>query len=290
MRMCRTIAPSAALLASLSVQALSVPAVAQEDPALVPASRLRFSADVAFTNSYYWRGFLQQDDTFIVQPGFALDVSLYEGDRGSMTLTLGNWNSFSESTSGSGDGIVGNWYEADFYACLTAQMDRWTLSASYIVYTSPNDSFTNVDELVFEAGFDDAGLFEDLPALNPSAVIAVELAGAADGRDEGVLLQLGIAPGYTFEGTAFGPVELTLPVSVGISLSDYYQDSNGDDDVFGHIDVGADAGFELPSPDGYGAWRLTAGVHVLFLGDNLEQINGGTSTELIGSVALSIAF
>ncbi len=285
MRISRFLVPSAASLALLPV-----PALAQEDPQLDDASRLSFSADIAFTNSYYWRGILQQDDTLIVQPGFALDAVLYEGDRGTLTLTLGNWNSFGESPSGSGDGIVGNWYESDFYACLTAELDRWTFSASYIVYTSPNDSFTNVDELFLEVGFDDSELLGGFPALNPFAALAIEIDGAADGRDEGVLLQVGIAPGFSFEETAVGPLELSIPVSVGISLSDYYQDANGDDDTFGYVDIGVDCGFSLPSPDGYGAWSLTAGVHVLLLGDNLEQVNSGTSTEVIGSVALSIAF
>ncbi len=285
MRISRFLTPAAALLAVVPATAL-----AQEDPSLDPASKLSFSADIAFTNSYYWRGILQQDDTFIVQPGFALDAALYEGDKGTLTLTLGNWNSFGESPAGSGDGIVGNWYESDFYACLTAEIDRWSFAASYIVYTSPNDSFTNVDEINLEISFDDSELFEGIPALNPYANIAIELDGAADGMNEGVLLQLGIAPGHTFEETALGPIELSIPVSVGISLSDYYEDANGDDDAFGYVDIGADAGFELPSPDGYGVWSLTAGVHVLLLGDNLEQINGGTSTEVIGSVALSIAF
>ncbi len=114
---------------------------------------------------------------------------------------------------------------------------------------------------------------------------------ASDGAnsDAGIYLELGIAPGFTCD-IGKTPVTLTLPASVGLSLSDYYEDAGGDDDTFGFAQVGAKASIPLGEPGRLGAWTLNVGVSDLLLGDHTEGYNGGDATEVIGTIGLQVNF
>ena len=73
--------------------------------------------------------------------------------------------------------------------------------------------------------------------------MAIELSGQADGGlGEGVYVELGVEPGLHLEGT---PVSLSFPLTVGLSLSDYYEEAPGNDDVFGYVDLGLVASVPL---------------------------------------------
>jgi hypothetical protein len=86
------------------------------------------------------------------------------------------------------------------------------------------------------------------------------------------------------------PVTLTFPASVGLSLSDYYQNAGGSDDTFGFAQIGAKASIPLGEPGRFGTWTLNAGVSVLYLGDHTKAFNNGDDTELIGSIGLQWNF
>ena len=82
-----------------------------------------------------------------------------------------------------------------------------------------------------------------------------------------------------------------IPVAAGFSLSNYYEGATGSDDSFGF----AQAGVALSTPLNFvparvGSWTLSGGVSILFLGNNLQAINGGDSSEAILSLGLGIAF
>lgn len=219
-------------------------------------------------------------------------MELLSEDDITLSLFAGVWSSLHDNATGSttSDSFVENWYEADWYGELNLTVGAWSFGLAYILYTSPNDAFGTVDELDLSMSFDDSEIMGDW-ALSPSATIAFETgSNAADGGDEGVYLELGIAPGFTIEESLFDGISISIPATVGLSLSDYYEDAAGNDDTFGYFDVGVEASVNLPIPDEYGAWTLTAGVHALFLGDNLETINGGTDTEVIATVGLSFDY
>ena len=108
---------------------------------------------------------------------------------------------------------------------------------------------------------------------------------AADGVDTGGYLELGVAPGHTYDNG----LSLSVPLTLGLSLYDYYEVDN-DDDVFGYFDIGLVAEYPLPIDESWGAWTLSAGIHGLFLGDNTESINGGDSAEVIGHVGIALSF
>lgn len=261
------------------------------DPADAPsADKLSFSLSADITNTYFFRGIFQTADDFVFQPGAELGFDIVETDAVSYSGFAGVWSSFQDSNGATGDGIAANHYELDLYAGLAAQIDRLALAAVYTAYTSPNDSFAQIDEIRLDATYDDTDLFAEGFALNPSATLAFELDGTAAGSDEGVFLGFRVAPAVFESETPAGNLTIEIPAEIGLSLDNYYQDASGDSDFFGYFDIGVDAALDLPEPEGYGDWSFAAGLHALFLGEAAGSINAGTEAELIFSVGASIAF
>ena len=258
--------------------------------------RIALSAGVDWTTDYYFRGIVQENQDWIVQPYGDLTFRLWDGVPafGNLGLTVGTWNSL----HGGPTGVAGNstdpdlWYESDFYAKVGWTMfEDVTSAVIYTAYMSPNDRFSTVQELAFSLGYNDGKLLGPF-ALNPSALVAFELKGQADGGDSrGVYLQLGVAPGYTFNAGGTYPVTLSVPVVVGLSLSEYYEFATGDDDTFGYVQGGVGVAVPLAFiPASFGAWTIKAAVNVLHLGDNLETVNNGDRTELIGTLGLALTY
>jgi hypothetical protein len=248
---------------------------------------------IDFTSAYYFRGIIQENQGVIAQPYFEVGYGLYEGEGSfkSLSLVLGQWNSLHDGATGSGGTGQSMWYESDFYAGLSAAVDRWSLGATYTAYYSPNGRFGTVEELGLSVGFDDSGLISDSFALKPSAVIAFELEGQADaGTQRGIYAQLGIEPSFALGQVGELDVTLALPVTFGFSLGDYYEVA-GDDDALGFFDFGAVLSSPLPFlPARLGPWQASVGLHILSLGDSTETYNSGEATEIIGSFGLSTSF
>ena len=263
-----------------------------------PVAQASGAWGIDFTNMYFFRGIAQENQGVIAQPWAQLGYAMYEGeDVRSVNLTFGLWNSLHDGPTGTTGGDRSMWYESDFYVGLTAAVgERLTLGATYTVYTSPNGLFGNVQEIAFAAGLDDRGLWFDAieNGLKPSVVVAIETDGQADAGDHvGIYAQFGIEP--TFALGQFGSLDVTLalPVTLGTSLSDYYQDvtTGDDDDFFGFLDVGVVASSALPfMPSRLGPWTGEVGLHWLMLGDNNEERNVGEASEIVVSFGLSTTF
>lgn len=253
------------------------------------------SFGISFTNQYFFRGIAQENQGFIAQPWVELGYSLYESEETlrDLGLTFGLWNSLHDGPTG---GAGGPWYESDFYVTLSATVgERWSLGSTYTAYHSPNGTFGTVEEIAFSIGLDDQGLLFDGVAsgLQPSLVIAIETDGQADaGNHVGIYAQFAIEPSFPLGQLGSLDVTLAVPVTLGTSLSDYYEDLNGgDDDFFGFLDIGAVATSPLPFlPARAGAWVGELGLHWLVLGDNNEQRNVGDTSEIIVSLGLSTTF
>jgi hypothetical protein len=265
-------------------------------PATQPASpnqgRLSLSLGVDWTTDYYFRGILQETRSWIVQPYGDLTLKLYEGDGplSSVFVTAGIWNSFHGGPTGDSgpNAQPKSWYELDFYAKLGATFfSDLTAAVIYTAYTSPNNAFRTVEEVALSLSYNDAKLLGAF-ALNPSVLLAFETEGQADaGRDRGVYLQLGVAPGLTL----FDLVSLSFPVTVGLSLADYYEFGTGSDDTFGYASGGVSASVPLKFiPAAFGTWTAKGNVTVMLLGDNLKRVNRGDSLELIGTFGLALTY
>ena len=254
--------------------------------------KVSVSAGSDWTSAYFFRGILQEDQGLILQPWAELGLNL-----GRVDLSLGSWNSFHDEQTGAGEDTTSDsWYEADFYLGLATPINEMlSLSVTYTSYTSPNDAFDTVNDLAFGLGYDDSGS-EGL-ALNPSLTVIFETDGQADqngeptGTDEGVYVEIAIAPSFSPSADgALSNLSVEVPVTLGLSAEDYFEDGDGDDDTFGYLDIGIEGSLPLAVPADSGVWSLTAGVHFLYLGDNLEQINNDDDFEVIGTLGVSMEY
>lgn len=244
-----------------------------------------------FTNAYFYRGIRQQDKGLIVQPAARLTTRLVDSGDFKLDGFIGTWNSFGPNSGSQTGSLVEDWYESDLYAGFTLTRGKLSLTTSYTFLTSPSVAFQTVQELGFTLALDDAEWMKEW-ALKPYATFAIETGSNGSdgpGLGKGVYLELGIAPGFSFDVDKT-PITLTFPASVGLSLSDYYQDAGGDDDTFGFAQVGVKASIPLGQPGRFGTWTLNTGVSVLFLGDNTKSFNSGNGTEVIGTVGLQWNF
>ncbi len=261
----------------------------RQDEAAESAISLQINVDV--TNAYYYHGLVQQDTGVIVQPAAILTIRLYERNDFTVEALLGTWNSFGENSGTATGTIIRDWYESDVIAGVTFAAGKASLTASFSLFTSPSGAYDLVQELDFTFAYDDSealGAF----AVQPYLQLGFETGGNGSDSpdlDPGIYLELGIAPGFSFD-VGKTTVSVSFPVSLGLSLSNYYQDAAGDDDTFGFVQVGAEASIPLPFGDRYGAWTLNAGVAGLFLGANTAELNGGKNAEFIGTIGLQLDF
>lgn len=279
---------------------LSSVAVAQDPP---PAIHGNLGLDL--TSQYFFRGILQENQGIIVQPSVELGFGLYEaegeGTLHSLDVRFGLWNSLHDGPTGGTGGI---WYESNFYLGVDAHLgERLLTGFTYKAYDTPNGtaSFAKngapVQELIFSFDYDDHGMwFESIESgLRPSLVVAFEVAGqrdvAANGH-AGIYAGLGIAPQFVIGQVGEGNLTLTVPVTLGLSLRDYYERAaGGNNDFFGFLDIGAELSAPLKFlPARVGPWEGEVGMHLLFLGDNNEARNSGDAAELILSAGFSTYF
>jgi hypothetical protein len=259
--------------------------------------KVSLDVGVDFTTDYYFRGIIQETEDSIIQPYTEIGLNLYKGEGGlnSISGTLGIWNSFHGGPSGADGNATTDpkfWYESDLYAGLAVGFaDVFELGFSYILYTSPNGSFTDVGEFDISLSFDDSKLLGPF-ALSPSATLAFEVDGQADGgADEGIYLELGVEPGFSLVKNDQVSIGVSVPLTLGLSLSNYYEGANGDDDTFGYFDAGVAVSVGLGLvPEDFGSLSLTIAGHFLFLGDNLETANNGDSFKAIGTVGVSLSY
>ncbi|MBM3974281.1 MAG: hypothetical protein FJ301_09310 [Planctomycetes bacterium] len=312
----------------LAVAALAaVPAIAVAQDAVAPqapaaretdaTARGRLGFDV--TSQYFFRGIRQASDGLILQPWAEVGWSLIDGNdslRG-LELTLGTWNSLQSDTPNAADG---SWYEGRGYIDLTASVgEKWTFGMRYTAYGNPNgggtyeqatEGFGTVQEFAFRAQLDDRGYLGELieSGLQPYALLALETAGEREyyfvdpnsiDANGGVYAEFGITPSFN---TSIGDDDLRLyvPIKLGLSVSDYYQDtSTGKDEHFGYLDVGVEIRQPLKFlPHRMGPWQAVVGLHFLLLGDNCEERNkstdapsvSGDELEFILNIGLSTSF
>jgi hypothetical protein len=254
-------------------------------------SRFSLQVNLDFTNSYFYHGIRQQDEGLIVQPGAELAINIPERDDFRIDALLGTWNSFGRNGGTKTGGVINDWYEADLYAGFTITKGKLSLTTTYTFFTSPSDAYHTIEELDFLLEYDDSELLGKF-ALHPYLLLGLETgADGSDGADldRGTYLEIGIAPGFSFD-VEKTPVTVTFPISVGLSIDDYYQDAAGDDDTFGFVQAGVNASFPLPFGDRFGSWTLNTGAALMYLGDHTSEFNGGDDTEFIATIGVQLNF
>jgi len=258
-------------------------------------SQVEASLGVDWTTKYFFRGIVQESKGLIVQPWVDFVFPLYEGKNASFSFNIGSWNSLHDGRSGSGGDGMTMHYELDAYAGIGISFaENWSGALSYVVLSSPNSAFGTVTELDVSLSFDDSALFASgsgpFHGFQPSVLVVWELDGQSDGGSEkGNYLEIGIEPSLDLGTDGKQPVSISIPISAGFSLSNYFEVGEDEGDSFGF----AIGGVSLATPLNFvnsalGSWTLSGGVSMLYLGDNLEAVNGGENSEVILSLGIGI--
>jgi hypothetical protein len=252
--------------------------------------RLHLSAGIDITNAYFFRGIRQEDENFLVQPYATLTADIYRSDTWNFGLSLGTWNSFHDSGTGTpNDEFSDKWYESDIIGGATLSNGSWTFGFLYNSFISPSNAWATIDQVDLSVAYADSDWLGESWTLNPSFVISRELNNAADGREEGWYAQLGIAPA-TSVSISETEVGLSFPVTVGVSISDYFQDAAGDDEFFGFASVGAKATIPLPVNPDFGDWSLSAGLNLLLLGDTTKTFNEDDEIDYVATLGIALSY
>ncbi|MEQ9455567.1 MAG: hypothetical protein RLN76_13370 [Phycisphaeraceae bacterium] len=268
---------TATLAASALAFGLTTTAVAQDDaegPA-INSGAISLDLGIDTTSAYYFRGIAQENKGLILQPWATITVDLYEDDQINVAGYVGTWNSVHSHQPGGTD----SWYEADVIVGVSVGLPAgFTVDLAYINLYNPRGGASFAQEIDLTVAYDDSEFLDEL-ALNPYATIAWEFSGGSDGvSGEGTYLELGIEPSLTVLESEDYPVSLSLPVTAGFSLNNYYQDGGGNDPFFGFVSVGIAASTSLSFlPAEYGDWSASLGFDLLLLGDEANDVGRGVT-------------
>jgi hypothetical protein len=260
---------------------------AQDDP---NPGALTFTGGFDVPTIYFFRGIRQEADPSLTQWPYAdFGLALYSGDGGlkSVGVNVGVWNSLHTGTSGTGGSASSLHYEEDFYSTLSLGFGGGvTVGTTYMALTSPNAMFSTVKELQFKVskahvlapyGFLAFELGDDTPGLNQ----------ADGGLRKGTYLELGVGPSLALGASN---VTLTVPVKVGMSVSDYYEGADGDA-RFGFFDVGGLVTVPIAAiPSTFGSWNIHGGVDVLVFGDTTKAFNGDEKSKVVGLFGIGFSY
>lgn len=235
---------------------------------------------------YLFRGLRQESDPKLTRWPFCdIGVALASGNGAvkSVGLNVGVWNSLQTGSSGLDGPSNGLHYEEDFYASVSLGSGGGvTVTPGYMLLTSPNGMFNTVKEFQLKV--------TKTHMLAPDGFLAFELGddGQADGGvKKGTSLELGVGPAFPLAG---GKVSLTIPVKLGVSLKDYYEDLNGDDHKFGFFDVGGLLTVPFGAGSKFGNWNLHGGVDVLALGDTPKAFNNGDNRKVVVLIGVGVTY
>ena len=158
--------------------------------------------------------------------------------------------------------MASTWYESRLWAGVDVHLGGGlSVGTSYIAYVSPNDLFTTAREVGIKVALND-GRSSRRAAVHPYALVAMEIdatpgVGQLDGGlRAGRYLEVGATPGYSGKR-----LSLTVPIKVGLSLSDYYELGN-EDNRFGFASVGGFVSVPLGGASRNGRLHARGGVEV----------------------------
>ncbi len=198
---------------------------------------------------------------------------------GGVSVSVGFWGDINDNANSP---LGGNVQEIDVYAGVSKDFDGFSVGVVYQEWFFADQTEKILD---INLSFDDSGWWGDTGlSLSPSITIHNRVDNGL-GLSNGTILVLGAE--YPVD-LGDSELSLSLPVAVGFSFDEGYF-TNGGDDGFGYISIGASAGLPLSSiSPAYGSWALNAGVNVFFTEEDVYQNPDDTIVAV--NLGISLAF
>ena len=229
------------------------------------------TGDIGFdvVSEYISKGVLFENQGFIIQPYADLHfrVAKNVGAIDSLTVDLGIWSSHHNHTNLARAGTTtSKWFEFDFQAGLTANVQKFAISPYFKVYASPSDSFNSTYAIGMNVAYDDKDALGDF-ALHPYVLAELQLEKSAGNNNppgRGQYYEVGITPAHSW-----GDLTLSLPIKGGFGSGGFYLGNRS----FGFFSVGVDAAYALNFvPECLGKWSVHTGVTYYRLGGNTNSV------------------
>lgn len=270
--------------ATACIACIPMNARAQGSPSSANTGALTLAGGVDAPSVYVLRGLVQERDPKVtLTPYGELGITLARGNDGDGRLRahLGVWNSLQTGSSGSNGFTEHLHYAENVSAGLSFGVTRsFLIDATYTSYTSPNFVFDTVNEVSLRVAHADW--------LNTYTIVAFDIGDHSfdGGTRKGTYFEAGVSPRLHL----LGPTTLTVPVSVGASLSNYYE-LNGTDHRFGFLNAGAIVTLPLSDASSrFGSWNLHGGAQVYALGDTTKAVNQGKGSEVVATAGLAFTY
>jgi len=290
-------------------------------PSLIePENAARFSIDagVDFLSGYFYRGMGRSQGRLVIQPWVDADLRIYGGPDHKNEILNGVHLTFGARTSHLfGDPRLKQdqderWFDLQWRGGVEMHVfDRWRVGLEYENIENIRSSWRDVHQFNAYAKFDDSDPNYSW-SLQPHILFSYEYEKQSDAGflsralyedkrfKSGIYMQAGIRPEFEVFKISGKPAKLALPVTIGLSLDDYFQDTDADDSFFGYVDVGANLNIPLWSmPTDSGSrqleWSLDLGVNALILGSSIRDINetvgvGDHDVQVIGKIGLKFNY
>lgn len=278
------------VLVGAMVLATGTTVTAQETAPSINTGAVSFSVGADIPTAYVFRGYEIEDSGLIVQPYAEATFAVADG----VDFYLGTWNSLHSNHTGAGGTAGGNsdvWFESDFYTGVSlANFDPVSVDLSYVSYMYPGNATGAYQEIDVTVGYDDSELLGEW-SMNPYALVAFEFATGGAGDTDDTYLELGGEWSYSLVDSADYPIDLTVPVKIGLSLDGFYVDSTGGNETFGFVSIGANLGMPLTCiPTEFGTWSAGAGVTVYFENDDVALNDSSDDVLIVGTLGVSMEY
>lgn len=284
----------------------------------ISTARLSIDAGVDMVSSFFYRGIARENESIILQPWADVDMRIWGGPDfkdhifNSFNFHFGFRSThISERDTPITLGQDEDWFEFQWRGGITLHaMDRFIGGIEYENIESIRTSFRDVHQFNLFLKYDDSDpLFSW--SLQPYVLFSFEYEKQSDGGylsaaaavdprfSEGIYMEVGVRPAFDLLQIGTTTIRMEVPVAIGLSLSDYFEDRNADDSVFGFLDIGCDLSIplgDMGTDDGRRLqWSLELGVHVLLLSDSLQDLSegagvGGDEVEFIGRIGIRVNY
>lgn len=261
-----------------------------EDATTSSAGKVHVYSELNVRTADYLRGAFngvtEDIDDISFNPIVNVIIQLYEGGSWlrDLNLTIGSDNGLSDVSPFNNVESPKIWYAADDYIGLSNHVgDDWLAGVTITAYTSPNSVVVNSSEYALTVQYAGRNV---LGRLSPQLKAARQF-----DEDQATYLEFGLTPRVELlSGSA--PLEINLPIVVGIGFDDYYGPSV---DTTGFVGIGIEGAKSLGFiPSDYGSWEFTIAFHALVREDELVDaeptVADDGNTIISGAVGISLAY